>query len=425
MAQKNIIQKIIAKAADKSEVSTGEYLQVRSNRPVTLCGDTMARGPWQMLQTGARKVFDPAMIKIVVGHVGAGGHKVIGNLRREFRNWAEEMGVPRENILDLGQQGVEHIVAGEQCWALPGELYLSITNGHTTALGALGGFAFTLSYESGAYLVKGHTWVQVPEVARFTLTGKPEPGVFSRDVYEYILGQIGPTGTPGQVIKWDGDYIAGLEMDSRFALCANALFSSAWTAVIEPDDTTLAYVKSHSKETYAPLYSDPDAEYAQEKTFDVSQVEPQIVPPPKRTDVFPISRYKGMKVNRGHIGTCANGRFEDMREAARILKGRRVHPNVILNITPGSTHVYKQCLQEGILEIFVDAGVFLPPPACGACVAGSNAPLADKDVCLSSGTCNYPGRMGSEHADIYLCSPAAVAAAAVTGEVTDPREFFQ
>jgi 3-isopropylmalate/(R)-2-methylmalate dehydratase large subunit len=423
MAGKNIIQKILADAAGRVEVATGEYLQVRSKRPVTLCGDSMARGPWQMLQTGARTVFDPTMIKIVVGHIGAGGHAVIGNLRKEFRKWAEDVGVPRENILDLGQQGVEHIVAGEQCWAMPGEVYFSITNGHTTALGALGGFAVTLSYESGAYLVKGYSWVQVPEVARITLKGKAQHGVYSRDVYEYVLGQIGPTGTPGQVIKWDGDYIGGLEMDERFSLCANALFSSAWTAVIEPDEVTMAYIASRSTETPSPIYSDTDAEYAQQLYFDVSKIEPQIAPPPKRTDIFPISKYEGMKINRGHIGTCANGRLNDMRVAASILKDKKVHPDVILNITPGSTGVYKQCLKEGLLEVFVDAGVFLPPPACGACVAGANAPLADGDICLSSGTCNYPGRMGSDKADIYLCSPATVAASAVTGQITDPRDL--
>jgi 3-isopropylmalate/(R)-2-methylmalate dehydratase large subunit len=424
MAKKNVVQKILARAAGKDEVSTGEYVIARSNRPVTLCGDTMARGPWQMVETGARKVFDPSKIKIVVGHVGAGGHSATGDLRRKFRQWAEDVGIPRENILDLGQQGVEHIVAGEECWALPGEVYFSITNGHTTSLGALGGFAVTLSYESGAYLVKGYSWIQVPEMARFTLKGKAQPGVYARDIYEYILGQIGPTGTPGQVIKWDGEYIDNLGMDGRFAMCANALFSSAWTALVEPDQITLDYVRARTKDPFTPLRSDPDAEYAQQRTFDVSVIEPQIVPPPERTHVYPVSAYEGKKISRGHIGTCANGRMEDMRVAAQILKGRKVHPDVVLNITPGSTAVYKQCLKEGVLETFVDAGVFLPPPACGQCCAGANTPLADGDVCLSSGTCNYPGRMGSYKSEIYLCSPRTVAASAVAGCVTDPRHFL-
>lgn len=424
MAGKSIIQKILARAASREKVSNGEYIIVRSNRPVTLCGDVMARGPDQMLQIGAQKVFDPKLIKIVVGHVGAGGHSSIGESRRKFRRWAEAMGIPRENFLDLGQQGVEHIVAGEQCWALPGEVYFSITNGHTTALGALGGVAITLSYESGAYLVKGFSWIQVPEVARFTLTGKTKGGVYPRDVYEYILGQIGSTGTPGQVILWDGDYVTGLDMDSRFTLCANALFSSAWTAIIEPDNVTLDYVRSRSKESFTPLYNDPDAEYAQHRVFDISNIEPQIVPPPKRHLVYPVSDFEGTKITQGFIGACTNGRLEDMRIAAKILKGRKIHPDVILNITPGSVSVYRQCLDEGILEVFVDAGVFIPPPACGQCAAGANTPLGDDDICISSGTCNYPGRMGSYKAQIYLGSPATVAASAVAGYITDPRNFL-
>jgi 3-isopropylmalate/(R)-2-methylmalate dehydratase large subunit len=359
-----------------------------------------------------------------VGHMGAGGSSVLGEIRRQFRVWAETVGVPRENIFDLGHQGVEHVVAGEECWALPGEVYFSVTNGHTTSLGALGGFAVTLSYESGAYLVRGYSWIQVPKVARITLTGMPEKGVSSRDVYEYVLGRIGPTGTPGQVIKWDGNYVTRLNMDERFTLCANALFSSAWTALIEPDQTTLDYIRSRTNESFAPLYSDPDAEYAQQQEFDLSSVEPQIVPPPKRTDVYPVSNYEGKKISHGFIGTCANGRLEDMRIAARILKGKKVHPDVLLNITPASTSILKQCVREGILETFVEAGAFLPPPACGMCVAGANMPLGDGDICLSSGTCNYPGRMGSENAEIYLCSPATVAASAVTGLITDPREFL-
>jgi 3-isopropylmalate/(R)-2-methylmalate dehydratase large subunit len=424
MAGKNIAQKILARAAGKESVSTGEYLIVRSRLPVTSEGDYLSRGPIQVMEAGAKKVFNPKLVKIVVGHVGAGGGKTIGEARRKIRRWAESVGVPRENILDLGQQGVEHIVAAEQCWVLPGELYFSVTDGHTTALGALGGFTVPLSYESGAYLIKGVSWVQVPEVARFTLTGKPQDGVSVRDVYEYILGQIGVIGTPNQVIQWEGDYVAGLDMDARFTLCANALFSSAWTAIIEPDQVTLDYVRGRTKESFDPLYGDADAEYAQHRVFDVSSIEPQIVPPPERTHVRPLSAFEGMKISKGHIGACTNGRMADMRVAGKILKGQKVHPDVMLNITPGSVEIYRQCLKEGILEVFVDAGVFLPAPCCGQCASGATTPLGDDDVCLSSGTCNYPGRMGSDKAEIYLASPATIAASAVTGCVTDPRKFL-
>ncbi|MBI2205057.1 MAG: hypothetical protein HYU41_14510, partial [Candidatus Rokubacteria bacterium] len=242
MPGKNVVQKILAKAAGRATVETGEYLTVTSNCPVTLLGDIVGRGPGQVIALGIDKVFDPNQIKIVAGHVGAGGPLTVGESRRRVRRWADQVGVPRENFVDLGEQGVEHVVAGERAWARPGEIYFSVTDGHTTALGALGAFAVTLSYESGAYLVKGSSWVEVPEVARITLTGTAQDGVHARDVYEHVLGEIGETGTPGQVILWDGDYVAGLSMDGRFTLCANALFSSAWTAIIEPDERTLEYV---------------------------------------------------------------------------------------------------------------------------------------------------------------------------------------
>jgi 3-isopropylmalate/(R)-2-methylmalate dehydratase large subunit len=424
MDRKNVVQKILARAAGKDEVATGEYVTVRSNRPVTLCGDLFERGPGQMIRTGARRVFNPALIKIVVGHTGAGGPRTIGESRRKFRHWAEAIEVPAENFLDLGRQGVEHIVAAEQCWALPGEVYFSVANGHTATLGALGGLPIPLSYESGAYLIKGFTWIQVPEVARFTLTGKPRYGVYARDIYEYILGQVGPTGTPGQVIVWDGDYVSGLEMDGRFTVCANALFSSAWAALVEPDQVTLDYVRARTKEPFTPLKSDPDAEYATHRFFEVSAVDPQIVPPPKRHLVYSVSEFEGTKITRGHVGSCTNGYMEDMRVAARILKGRKVHPDVILNITPGSVSIYKQCLAEGVLEIFLDAGSFIAPPSCGQCSLGANTPLGSDDVCISSGTCNYPGRMGSPGAQIYIGSPATVVASAVAGYITDPRHFL-
>jgi 3-isopropylmalate/(R)-2-methylmalate dehydratase large subunit len=425
MAGKNVIQKILARSVGKPSVETGDFVHVRSNCITTVGGDGDGRGLGQLDPNAKPSVFDPQRIGIVVGHAGAGGMpRTAGNHRRKMRQWAETVGVPRENIFDLGSQGVEHVIAGEQAWALPGEVYLSIVDGHTTALGALGGFAVALSYGAAEYITKGYTWIEVPPVARITLTGRTKPGVFARDVYEYVLGQIGPNGTPSQVIVWDGDYVRDLDMDARFTLCANALFSSAWTNIIEPDDVTLDYVRTRTNKALVPLYGDADAEYEQQLRFDVSDIEPQVVPPPERHRAAAVSKHAGLKISKAHIGTCANGRYEDLKLAAMVLKGRKIHPDVMLNITAGSTAVYRRCLDEGLIGIFMDAGVFLPPASCGMCAGGKNTPLADGDVCISSGTCNYPGRMGSSKADIYLASPATVAASAVTGEITDPRQLL-
>ena len=283
MAGQNIVQKILARAAGKEAVENGDFIHVRSNCITPLGGDGAGQGVKEFDPRVKPSVFDPTKIGIITGHGGAGGNiSVIGNNRDKVKRWAKAVGIPRENIFDLGSQGVEHVVAGEKAWALPWEVYLSVVDGHTTALGALGGVAIALSYGASEYITKGYTWIQVPPVARITLTGRAKPGVFARDVYEYVLGQIGPNGTPSQVILWDGDYVAGLDMDARFTLCANALFSSAWTNLIVPDEVTLRYVRERTSVELKPLYSDPDPQYAQELKFDVSRIEPQVVPPPER-----------------------------------------------------------------------------------------------------------------------------------------------
>ena len=422
---KNIVEKILAKAYGRDEVSAGEYIQIRSNRPVTMGGDGFGRGLPQLRDIGATRVFNPDLIKIVVGHAGAGGSTgtKVGDTRRVMRQWAKEMGIPGENILDLGRQGIEHLVASEKCWPLPGTVYFSVVDGHTATLGALGAFAVALSYESASYIATGSSWVQVPAVAKLVLDGTLPKGVTARDVSEYIVGQLGPTGTAGQVMEWTGPLVEQMSMDARFTLCVNALFTSAWTAIINPDKTTINYAKACTSESFEPIVSDPDTEYASIFQFDVSKLEPQVVPPPERTNVFPLSRFEGTRIDRGFIGSCANGRLDDMRLVSQILKGRQVHPSVQLNITQASVDVYKQCLHEGIIEVFVEAGACIPAPCCGMC-AGHNTPLGAGEVCISTGTCNYPGRMGSDKAEIYIGSPATVAASAITGEITDPRNFL-
>ena len=419
---KTISEKILAKASGRTAVSPGEYLEVSSRLPVTM-GVDMGRGPNQVEELGLSRVFNPKLINIVDGHSGVTGQPQAAEARRAIVRWAKKVGIPEENIYLLGRSGIEHVFAGEKCWALPGECFLQATNGHTPTLGALGAFAVTLSYGSGGYLVTGKTWIKVPETAKINITGNLHEGVMARDVFEYILGQIGPTGCAGQVMEFTGPTIDNMEMDARFSLCCNALFTGAWTAIINPDQKTLDYVKKRTSEPFKPLVSDPDAHYAKVYHFDISNLAPQVVPPPERYIVKPVTELEGTTINSGFIGSCANSRMEDMLIAARILKKHRVHPGVILNITPGTPNIYKQALDEGLIRIFMDAEAVIPAPACGMC-PGRNTPLATGDVCISTGTCNYPGRMGSKNAEIYAASPATVAASCIEGRITDPRKYL-
>lgn len=418
---KNITEKILAKAAGK-EVVPGDFIEVSSRLPITLSGG-LGRGAAQMEGVGATRLFNPKLVRMVDGHTGSTASHDAGENRSKGRAWAKKMGVPIENIYDLGRQGIEHVVAGDHAWALPGEAFFQVINGHTTALGALGAFAITLSYGSGAYMTTGKTWIRVPESVQIVLNGTLPRGIMGRDIAEYVLGQIGPSGAAGQVIEWTGPIVDALEMDARFTLCCNALFCGAWTAVINPDQRTLDYVRARNTEPFEPLHSDPDAQYARVYEFDVSNLVPQVVPPPERYHVHPVTQHENTPINRAFIGSCENSRMEDMRMAAQMLKGRKIHPEVILNITPGSVGILKQCIQEGLMEVFVDAEALVASPNCGMCW-GANTPLAAGDVCISTGTCNYPGRMGSRDAEIYLGSPATVAAAALEGKITDPRKYL-
>ncbi len=418
---KTITEKILAKASGRKEVSPGEYIEVTSRCPVTVSA-TLGRGIDEMDEWGV-KVFNPNLVNIVDGHSGVTGSHKAGDVRSRARKWAKEQGIPEENIYDLGRQGIEHVLAGERAWALPGEPFFQKVNGHSTTLGALGAFAITLSYGSGAYLMTGKTWLKVPESVKMIIKGTPPPGVYARDIFEYTLGQIGHSGAVGMVQEWTGPVIDELDADARFTLCSLALFTGAWTAIINPDRKTLDYVRARTKEPFSPLVSDADASYAAVYEFDVSGLAPQVAPPPKRHIVQPVTELTGTKINRGFIGTCANSRMEDMRLAARILKGRKLHPEIILNITPGTVEILKQSVKEGLVEIFLDADCVLPSPACGMCY-GANTPLAAGDVCVSTGTCNYPGRMGSKDAEIYLANPALVAASCIEGRIADPRHYL-
>ncbi|MBI4334849.1 MAG: 3-isopropylmalate dehydratase large subunit [Chloroflexi bacterium] len=416
---KTITEKILAKACGKAEVFPGDYLNITPTRPVTLAW-LYQRGCAQFDAVGAARVFDPRLVNVVNGHHGVTASHSQMEVRGQMKKWCQKVGIPPSNIYDLGRQGIEHVVSGERCWALPGTVFVEVVNGHGSSLGALGAFAFSLGYESGAYLVTGRTWVQVPETIKINLTGSLQEGVTARDIFEHVLGAIGAAGAPGQVMEWTGPAIDALGMDGRFTVCCGALFTGAWTAIVNPDGKTLDYVRARTNEPFEPVSSDPDASFARVHEFDVSQILPQVVSPPRRNSVSPVARVEGTKINRGFIGSCFNSRLEDMRMAAGILKGKKIAPDVVLNITPGTMGIYRECLREGLIEIFAEAEATVPPPACGMCT-GSNTPLASGDVCISTSTCNWPGRMGSREAEIYLASPATVAASCIAGRITDPR----
>ena len=421
---KTITEKILARASGKASVSPGEHLSVTSRCPYTMESVLgRRRGPDHVKEVGLNKVYDAQKVMIVMGHPGTTSWEGVSEKHLAIKKWAKEVGIPQQNVYDLGRAGIEHVFIGEKGWALPGEVLFESGNGHTTTLGALGCFAVTTSYGSGGFLATGRTWIQVPKSAKFNITGKLPKGVTARDVFEYVFRQVGPSGATGQVMEWTGSTIDAMTMDERFTLTSQALFTGALTGIIAPDKTALDWVKARAVQDFDPVYSDPDAEYAAVHNFDVSNLVPQVAVPPKRHSLTDVTEVLGKKIQKGFIGSCANGRLEDMRLVAKILKGKKIHPEVMLNITPATPEVLKACVKEGLMEIFINAEAAIPSPACGQCY-GANTPLAGDEVCISSSTCNYPGRMGSTKAEIFLASPATVAASCLEGMIADPRKYL-
>jgi 3-isopropylmalate/(R)-2-methylmalate dehydratase large subunit len=269
----------------------------------------------------------------------------------------------------------------------------------------------------------GKAWLKVPGTIKVNVTGKFQKGVTSRDLFEKIEGDLGPDGGTGNVFEFTGPAIATMSIESRMVLCNSVQYMAADTAIINPDKKTIAYIKGVTDEPFDAMSSDADAEYTNTINYDISTLEPQVVCPPDVYYIKSVGEAEGTAINQAFIGTCASGRMEDLRLAAKVLKGKKVHPDVRLLITPITSLIAEQAAREGLIEIFLQAGAVIGPPTCGPCFGGFGY-LLPGEVAITTGTLNVPGRMGSIDSKIYMGNPATVAASAVAGKITDPRRIL-
>ncbi|MEK6602494.1 MAG: aconitase/3-isopropylmalate dehydratase large subunit family protein, partial [Candidatus Binatota bacterium] len=303
----------------------------------------------------------------------------------------------------------------------PGEFIVG-ADSHTCTYGALGAFATGIGFtETVGVLATGKIWLKVPPAIRFELRGKPGPCVVGKDIVLWIAGKIGYEGAINRTLEYTGAGINALSIESRLTLCNMAVEMIAVNAIIPPDDRTMSYMREVSDGDFKLYQSDPDAEYEQSHVVDLSRIDPQVAAPEYPSNAHPVGDFRGLKIHQGFIGTCTNGRIEDLRMAAEILRGRKVQPGVRLIITPASFMAYGLAEKEGLMEIFRQANATVTSSECGLCVRPS---LAAGEVCISSGNRNYRGRMGPKESSVFLSNAATVAASAVTGEITDPREFL-
>jgi len=414
----NIAEKILAKASGKDEVKPGEI--VEASVDVAMVHDLT--GPLAVKsfrEIGAKKVWDNQRIVIIFDHLVPANSIQSAELHKIMREFAEEQKI--ENFYDIGRGGICHQLLPEKGHVRPGELIVG-TDSHTCTHGAFGAFATGIgATEMAAVFVTGRLWFKVPAVIKVNVTGRLQELVTPKDLILNIIGRIKADGATYKGVEFIGSTIGNMSVDGRMTLCNMAVEMGAKIGIIEPDETTLRFVKSRTKIPFNPIKSDPDATYERTLAFDVTKMEPQVACPPSVDNVEPISEMGEVEIDQAFLGACTNGRLEDLRLAASLLKGRKVKKGVRMLVIPASQEIYLQALQEGLTEIFVKAGAFVCNPTCGPCLGGHMGILAPEEVCVSSSNRNFIGRMGSPKAHVYLASPATVAASAVTGKITDPR----
>jgi 3-isopropylmalate/(R)-2-methylmalate dehydratase large subunit len=416
----NISEKILAKASGKKSVSPGEIVEA----VVDMAMINEITGPLAIEafhKIGVKKVWDNKRIVMVLDHQVPADSVKSAELHKIMREFAKEQHIP--NFYDVGFGGVCHQVMVEKGHVRPGELIVG-ADSHTCTYGALGAFGTGIgSTEIAAVFATGKIWLKVPETIKINVEGSFQKFVTAKDLILNVIGQVGADGATYKAMEFAGSAVERLSVSERMTLCNMAVEAGAKTGIVNPDEKTLAYVKSRTDLSFEPLKSDSNANH--EKTIDVSvdKLEPQVACPHSVDNVKAVSEVEGTPVDQAFIGSCTNGRIEDLRLAASIIKGRKVKNGVRMLVIPASQEVYLDALKEGLLEIFVESGAYVCSPTCGACFGGHMGLLADGETCISSSNRNFVGRMGSPKAKIYLASPATVAASAVKGEITDPRKL--
>ncbi|HDP16503.1 MAG TPA: 3-isopropylmalate dehydratase large subunit [Candidatus Omnitrophica bacterium] len=374
---------------------------------------------------GAKKVFNKNKFCMVIDHSAPSPNIGVSGVHQKMRNFAGEHGV---KVFDIGC-GVCHQIIPESGLISPGNLIIG-ADSHTCTYGAIGAFSTGMgSTDLAVALASGKNWFKVPETIKIVLNGKTKKGVYSKDVILYIIGDLGADYCTYKSIEFSGGYIKRLSMDARFTITNMAIEIGAKAGIIEPDGTTYKYLAAARGRGPAgnseKLKSDRDAVYSEVLEYDVSKIEPQIAKPHTVDNVAPIKGVKGIRVDEAFIGTCTNGRSEDLKIAASILKNRRVHKYVKMIIAPASRSIFEEAVNRGFVSVFIKAGACIVAPGCGPCVGTHNGVLSKGENAISTANRNFKGRMGNPEAFIYLASPATVAASAIEGKIADPRKYLK
>lgn len=411
-------EKILAKASGKTEVEAGEI--VMANIDVAMTHDLT--GPLSVEsfeKIGVLKVWDPEKIVIVFDHQVPADSLDAAENHIIMRKFVKQQGI--SNFYDV-REGVCHQVLPEKGHIVPGEVVVG-TDSHTCTHGALGAFSTGIgSTDMSMVFATGKLWFKVPETIKFDIEGTLKENVYAKDVILNIIGQVGADGATYKACQFDGETVAQMSVSDRMVLCNMAIEMGGKTGLVEPDQKALNYVNARSNKSYEVFKGDSDAASLEIMDIDVSDLEPQIACPHNVDNVKGISDVAGTHIDQVFLGSCTNGRIEDLRDAAKILKGNKVSDSIRMLVIPASREVYTEALNEGLMNTFVDAGALVCNPCCGPCLGGHVGLLGPGEVSLSTSNRNFKGRQGSPEAEVYLSSAAVAAASAITGKIEDPRE---
>ncbi len=367
-------------------------------------------------EMGVKKVWNPKRIIIPFDHIAPANNETAAKLQQSIRKWLREQGIT--NFFDVGE-GICHQVLPEHGFALPGKLIIG-ADSHSCTYGAFGAFATGVGATDMAEIfAAGKLWLRIPKTIKITVKGKFAKGVSAKDMTLYIIKNVGADGANYRAIEYYGETIRKLSMAERMTLCNMAIEMGAKTGIVPPDEKTFEYLKDKAQEKYTPVYADKDAQYCDEYNFDVDDLEPQVAKPHEVDNVSSVKEVEGTKLDQVFIGSCTNGRYEDLEAVAKILHGKKVKVRTI--VLPASRFVLIKATESGIITTLLKAGVVIAPPGCGPCLGAHMGVLCEGETCLSTSNRNFKGRMGAGGL-IYLSSPETAAASALRGEITDPRE---
>ncbi len=411
-------QKILAQKAGLETVEPGQIVTVRPDKLLT--HDNTAAIAKIFREIGVERLARPEISVIVLDHVVPAATEGHARNHQQIRQFVKEQGVT--SFYDVGE-GICHQVLPEKGHALPGYLIVG-SDSHTTTHGAFGAFAAGIGRtEAAAVMATGEIWLMVPESFRITVEGEVPKGVYAKDLILHIIGELRADGADYRAVEFTGPVIKEMSVASRMVLCNMAAEMGAKIGVVESDDKTRAWLKGRSDVDFEKVSADPEAAYERVIEYDVSGLLPQVARRHTVDNVVPITEVIGTKVDQALIGTCTNGRLEDLQVAAQVLRGRKIAPMTRLLTLPASREVLSAALAEGIIADLVTAGAVILNPGCGPCLGAHEGVMAPGEVTISTANRNFKGRMGCKEAEIYLASPATVAASALAGEIVDPREF--